>query len=127
MRIQRRKSLYEIYLNSCPFFTGPPQPPYNVRIDGDCSSFSAKLKWQVTANSYAPIKHFIVENATSFNTTWLEMADRPAANVNEKTIGNLSPWARYRFRVYAVNDIGISEPSEPTLFQNCLTPPSGTF
>jgi hypothetical protein len=107
------------------FFTGPPEAPNKVTIDGDCSAFSAKLQWHITGSNYEPIKYFIIQMATSFETVWHNTTEHVAPTKDEKTITNLSPWTKYRFRVLAINKIGTSAPSHPTIFEKCETPQKG--
>ena len=98
-----------------------------MKIDGDCSAFSAKLLWHITANDYEPIKYFIIQMTTTFekDDVWYNTTEHVAASKDEKTINNLSPWTKYRFRVLAINEIGTSAPSDPTVFDDCVTPPKG--
>ena len=98
-----------------------------MKIDGDCSAFSAKLLWYITANDYEPIKYFVIQMVTSFEEGWQNHTERIAANKDEYTVTGLSPYTRYRFRVMAINEIGTSPPSEPTVFGDCETPQKGNF
>ncbi|XP_028417506.1 fibronectin type III domain-containing protein-like [Dendronephthya gigantea] len=107
---------------------GPPEAPNKVQIEGDCSKFSAKLTWNIPGNNYDPIKHFIIETATTYDTEWHKNeSDHIDPNLKEKTIKGLSPWTSYRFRVLAFNAIGQSDPSEPTELKNCKTPQKAPF
>ncbi|XP_028417508.1 fibronectin type III domain-containing protein-like, partial [Dendronephthya gigantea] len=107
---------------------GPPEAPNKVQIEGDCSKFSAKLTWNIPGNNYDPIKHFIIETATTYDTEWHKNeSDHIDPKLKEKTIKGLSPWTSYRFRVLAFNAIGQSDPSEPTQLEKCKTPQKAPF
>ena len=109
---------------------GPPEAPNEVRIEGNCSNFSAKLTWNIPSKNYDPIQYFIIETATTYDTKWRKNESiRIDAPLKEKTITikGLSPWTKFRFRVLAFNEIGQSDPSEPTEFQHCETPQTGNF
>ena len=112
--------------NMCQFFSGPPEAPNKVKVDGGCDKFSAKLLWHIQSNNYEPIQYLIIQMAMSYgDAEWHNISERVAPNVDEKTIKNLSPWTQYRFRVLAINKIGTSAPSEPTQFKECRTPAAG--
>jgi hypothetical protein len=76
-------------------------------------------------NNYEQIKYFVIQVATSYDPIWRNKTDRIAKDKYETTVTGLSPWTRYRFRVKAVNNIGTSPPSEPTVFEDCVTPEKG--
>ena len=106
---------------------GQPETPNKVKIEGDCSNFSAKLTWDIPSNNSDPGKYFIIEMATTtYDTEWRKNeSDRIDPKLGEKTIKGLSPWTNYRFRVLAFNEIGKSDPSEPTELKDCKTPETG--
>lgn len=54
--------------------------------------------------------HYLVAKRDSVKQTWHTVADRLFNN--SFTAVNILPGRQYNFRVYAKNDIGLSEPSE---------------
>lgn len=54
--------------------------------------------------------HYIVTKRDSVKRTWQTLADRLFNN--KFTAINIMPGRQYYFRVYAKNDMGLSEPSE---------------
>ncbi|CAL1526256.1 unnamed protein product [Lymnaea stagnalis] len=91
-----------------------PDPPYNVTID-DCDANKAKIKWAFDSrmSNFVDMVKYIVEYTTEYKPgTWTIAMPftYPANNVNI----NLSAFVKYKFRVRAVNKMGISEPSAPT-------------
>lgn len=62
--------------------------------------------------------HYMVAKRDSVKQTWHTVADRVFNN--SFTAVNIMPGREYNFRVYAKNDIGLSEPSEsPTWERMC--------
>lgn len=87
----------------------PPEPPTQVQVP-ECLQRSAKISWIPGSDNNSPIKEYIIEYNTTFNPdVWTELkrVDHPIYN----TAVEVSPWANYTFRVRAVNDVGVSEPS----------------
>ena len=60
------------------------------------------------------IKKYIVEamDTTTGNGSWSEVTQTPTGNATQIKCEGLKPLHKYRFRVKAVNKIGISDPGE---------------
>ena len=116
--------LMKVLLSSnTPFLIGSLQAPDKVEIEEHCCNFSAKLMWNTSRKNNDPIKYFIVETATNNDTKWRRNeSDQIDPKLNKTTIKGLLPWTKYRFRVLAFNEIGESDPSEPTRSIICETP-----
>ena len=77
--------------------------------------------WTAGFNNFLPIINYTIEYSTSFNTDqWLFLYQTPNNNTMVSGVP-LSPWVNYKFRVKALNQKGVSEPSEPT--NVCKTDP----
>ncbi|XP_028410833.1 contactin-4-like [Dendronephthya gigantea] len=102
---------------------GPPQAPDKVEVEEHCNNLSAKLMWSTGKKNYDSTKYLIVEMATNNDTKWRKNeSDQIDPKLNKTTIKGLSPWTNYRFRVRAFNEIGKSDPSEPTRLIVCGAP-----
>ncbi|GFO23267.1 neural cell adhesion molecule l1 [Plakobranchus ocellatus] len=109
-----------------------PDPPINVSAPV-CRVKQTKIEWyfEHSMSNFQPMVKFIVEYLTSFDEkegTWRHAKDIPVLSSDKsKTIHEasmeLSPFAKYKFRILAVNQMGLSVPSEPTPFW-CETPRS---
>ncbi|CAG5119260.1 unnamed protein product, partial [Candidula unifasciata] len=78
-----------------------PDPPYNVSVK-ECLSTKATIEWKFDdkMSNFDVMIKFIVEYSTEFKPGVVTV--------------DLSPYAKYSFRVRAINMMGTSEPSEPT-------------
>ncbi|XP_035826420.1 neuroglian isoform X2 [Aplysia californica] len=100
-----------------------PDPPYNVSVS-DCLAKKAIIKWKFEEKmrNFDTMTKFIVESTTAYkNDVWEKEVTLPYP-AYEASI-NLSPYAKYKFRVKAVNMMGISDPSHTT-YSWCETPMS---
>ncbi|RWS07231.1 contactin-like protein, partial [Dinothrombium tinctorium] len=100
---------------------GPPSSPGAVLAE-DLTATSATIHWSDGSDNGRTILAYIIEGRTNHNSTWIKLADYvtsflvdPVTNRRKTQIQNvLSPWSIYEFRVYAINEIGPSLPSEPS-------------
>ena len=114
-------------LNPLLVFSGPPEEIDTLKVEGGCDNLEAKLTWSVVYKSFDPIKYFIIEWSISYETDkWHNDTSRVPADRREHVVKDLSPYALYKFRVLAVNAIGISENKHNTDFKDCKTPPRGS-
>ena len=82
---------------------------------------SAELRWEQGDNGGSEITGYLVQFNTSANPLiWINATEISGAL--ESVTVELYPWAGYRFRVLAKNEIGFSEPSLPTEAE-CVLPP----
>ncbi|KAM8755112.1 neural cell adhesion molecule L1.1-like isoform 2-T2 [Acanthopagrus schlegelii] len=102
----------------------PPDRPKDLTLS-DVEDFSLTLSW-IPGNSHnSPITGFIVEAREEQHTEegkwkWEEWEKVPG-DFNHLQL-SLHPYCIYRFRVIAVNELGQSEPSEPSRHHS--TPPA---
>ncbi|XP_064610241.1 contactin-like isoform X2 [Liolophura sinensis] len=102
---------------------GPPPEMAGVYVDRlSITSYSMRVKWTVTGDNDLPITAFIIEALTKYNTSWQLVAKDisfgETLNENDDkssfVVYGLKPNVGYSFRVLAVNNIGISAPSQPS-------------
>uniref|UniRef100_A0A803J1Z5 Neural cell adhesion molecule L1-like protein n=1 Tax=Xenopus tropicalis TaxID=8364 RepID=A0A803J1Z5_XENTR len=84
-----------------------PNPPTNLVLS-EKHDRSIQLSWETNETHNSPILEFIIEAQRS-NETW-EDAARVAGNRTAVALP-LVPYTDYRFRVFAINEIGKSLPS----------------
>ena len=112
-----------------------PDPPLNINVTS-CRAKQAKVTWffEEKMSNYQEMEKFVVELLTMFDEIsgrWQHAAVVPyvfSSTKNQKTTNYeanvpLSPYAHYKFRVRAVNVMGMSAPSEHT-YSWCETPRS---
>jgi len=91
-----------------------PTEPLNVFVDNvfqdNCVVHWSKPK----DDGGTDIKKYIVEamDTTTGNGSWSEVTQTPTGNATQIKCEGLKPLHKYRFRVKAVNKIGISDPGE---------------
>lgn len=101
-----------------------PDPPKDLSLS-DVEDHSVTLSWIPGHSHNSPIKEFIVEALEELHTEkgklrWEEWKRVPG-DFNHLQL-TLRPFCNYRFRVSAVNELGSSNPSEPSEHLN--TPPA---
>lgn len=97
-----------------------PDQPYDVSLQS-CMATVAEIAWSPGASNNAPILYFSLQYNTSFNPNkWYIGATNISATRHTGSV-SLSPWTNYNFRVLATNEVGTSEPSNPTI-KRCRTP-----
>lgn len=102
-------------------FPDVPDPPIDVTLTS-CDNRVAQLSWRLISENYSPVVQFIIQYNTSFNPdTWRNAKTQLPRDRFFQRI-TLSPYANYSFRVIAVNLIGQSKPSIPTV-KVCQMPP----
>ncbi|XP_029449318.1 neural cell adhesion molecule L1-like protein isoform X2 [Rhinatrema bivittatum] len=98
-----------------------PNPPENLQLM-EKQNQSVRLSWEAGNSHHSPMKAFIVEYEEKRwePGEWQELARVPP---NETAaLLPLAPYLQYQFRVLAVNDVGRSQPSEPSELYE--TPPA---
>lgn len=100
-----------------------PSPPKNIEIVTHCMGHKVNLLWEDGDDGGDTVIGYLVQYNTSdspnyWNSNYEEI---PKSAPEPRTI-DLSPWAKYSFRVLSRNSIGYSEPSLPTK-TTCSTPP----
>uniref|UniRef100_A0A673GY14 Immunoglobulin-like and fibronectin type III domain-containing protein 1 n=1 Tax=Sinocyclocheilus rhinocerous TaxID=307959 RepID=A0A673GY14_9TELE len=90
--------------------TDDPKPPGPVELEENVPG-TLTVSWQPSPDEKRDNHlHYMVMKRDSIKRTWHTVADRLFNN--NFTAVNIMPGREYNFRVYAKNDIGLSEPSE---------------
>ncbi|XP_061085744.1 contactin 1b [Conger conger] len=97
---------------------GPPGPPGGLRVE-DYKDKTARLLWSRGSDNLSPILSYIVQARDSLSLDqeeWKKISTAPPVldgHTEMATLVDLTPWSEYEFRVIAINDMGMGEPSVP--------------
>uniref|UniRef100_A0A673LTJ5 Contactin-4-like n=1 Tax=Sinocyclocheilus rhinocerous TaxID=307959 RepID=A0A673LTJ5_9TELE len=92
---------------------GPPGAPVGVLV-GDITDRIAQLSWGPGPDNHSPVTLYIVQARTPFSIGWQAVKTVPDSvpgQMIHATAVNLNPWVDYEFRVVAINNVGVGEPS----------------
>ncbi|XP_041860180.1 immunoglobulin-like and fibronectin type III domain-containing protein 1 [Melanotaenia boesemani] len=90
--------------------TDDPKPPGPVQLEENVPG-TVTVIWEPSPDEKRDDRlHYTVSKLDSYKHTWTPVADRLFNN--RFTVCNIIHGREYHFRVYAKNDMGISEPSE---------------
>ncbi|PIO29768.1 hypothetical protein AB205_0145400 [Aquarana catesbeiana] len=95
---------------------GPPGPPDALTVE-EITDTTAQLSWMPGVDNHSPITMYVVQARTPFSVGWQAVSTVPEVVDGRSftaTVVGLSPWVEYEFRVIAINQIGIGEPSPPS-------------
>lgn len=91
-------------------FVDDPKPPGPVELEENVSG-TVTVSWTPSPDEKKDDRlHYMITKRDSVKRTWQTIADRLFNN--KFTVINIMPGRQYQFRVYAKNDMGLSEPSE---------------
>ncbi|KAM9799892.1 immunoglobulin-like and fibronectin type III domain-containing protein 1 [Syngnathus typhle] len=111
---------------SCTFemrVTDDPKPPGPVELEENVPG-AVLITWTASPDEKRDDRlHYMITKHDSVKHSWQMLADRLFNN--KFTAVNVLPGRQYKFRVYAKNDMGISEPSESPKWE--AKRPKGTF
>ncbi|XP_076125294.1 immunoglobulin-like and fibronectin type III domain-containing protein 1 [Alosa pseudoharengus] len=90
--------------------TDDPKPPGPVELEQNVPG-TVTVSWMASPDEKRDDRlHYMVTKRDSVKRSWQTVADRLFNN--NFTAVNILPGREYRFRVYAKNDMGVSDPSE---------------
>ncbi|XP_042263200.1 immunoglobulin-like and fibronectin type III domain-containing protein 1 isoform X2 [Thunnus maccoyii] len=90
--------------------TDDPKPPGPVELEENVSG-TVTVSWTPSPDEKKDDRlHYMITKRDSVKRTWHTVADHLFNN--KFTAINIMPGRQYQFRVYAKNDMGLSEPSE---------------
>ncbi|XP_049436939.1 immunoglobulin-like and fibronectin type III domain-containing protein 1 [Epinephelus fuscoguttatus] len=90
--------------------TDDPKPPGLVELEENVPG-TVTVRWDPSPDEKRDDRlHYIVSKLDSTKRTWTTVAERLFNN--KFTVCNIMHGREYHFRVYAKNDMGVSEPSE---------------
>nr|XP_009941724.1 PREDICTED: neuronal cell adhesion molecule isoform X6 [Opisthocomus hoazin] len=90
-----------------------PNPPFDLELTGQLER-SIELSWIPGDENNSPITNFVIEYEDGLHEpgVWHYQTEVPGTQTTVQL--KLSPYVNYSFRVIAVNEIGRSQPSEPS-------------
>uniref|UniRef100_A0A8C2A4G8 Neuronal cell adhesion molecule a n=1 Tax=Cyprinus carpio TaxID=7962 RepID=A0A8C2A4G8_CYPCA len=90
-----------------------PDPPKDLELT-DQRERSVQLTWTPGDDNNSPIQLFLVQYEDSLHEpeVWVNMTEVSGTSTTAHL--ELSPYVYYSFRVLALNDVGLSEPSAPS-------------
>ncbi|XP_042563799.1 neurofascin homolog (chicken) a isoform X5 [Clupea harengus] len=100
--------------NRSPMLADRPESPKDLELS-DLLVRSVRLTWVPGDDNNSPITEFLVqfEENRWEPGKWQNLSSHPG-NVNSVLL-ELSPFVNYQFRVIAINEVGQSQPSRPSL------------
>uniref|UniRef100_A0A672SEK8 Neural cell adhesion molecule L1 n=1 Tax=Sinocyclocheilus grahami TaxID=75366 RepID=A0A672SEK8_SINGR len=90
-----------------------PDPPTDLELT-DQRELSVQLTWTPGDENNSPIQLFLIQYEDSLHKpgVWVNMTEVSVTSTTAHL--ELSPYVYYSFRVLALNDVGLSEPSAPS-------------
>uniref|UniRef100_A0A8C1J592 Neuronal cell adhesion molecule a n=1 Tax=Cyprinus carpio TaxID=7962 RepID=A0A8C1J592_CYPCA len=90
-----------------------PDPPRDLELT-DQREHSVRLTWTPGDENNSPIQLFLIQYEDSLHEpgVWVNMTEVSGTSTTAHL--ELSPYVYYSFRVLALNDVGLSEPSAPS-------------
>ncbi|XP_052410609.1 neuronal cell adhesion molecule isoform X8 [Carassius gibelio] len=96
-----------------PIIMDQPDPPTDLELT-DQRERSVQLTWTPGDENNSPIQSFLIQYEDSLHEpeAWVNMTEVSGTSTTAHL--ELSPYVYYSFRVLALNDVGLSEPSAPS-------------
>ncbi|XP_070703016.1 immunoglobulin-like and fibronectin type III domain-containing protein 1 isoform X2 [Pempheris klunzingeri] len=95
--------------------TDDPKPPGPVELDENVSG-TVTVSWSPSPDEKKDDRlHYMITKRDSVKRAWQTVADHLFNN--RFTVINIMPGRQYQFRVYAKNDMGLSNPSESATWE----------
>ncbi|KAI1289730.1 Down syndrome cell adhesion molecule -like protein [Halotydeus destructor] len=104
-----------------------PADPPQVTVES-FDGRSAKIAWSTPYSGNSPISHYVVQHKLQedkWDSRIEEHKETVSGSVTALHLRNLTPITEYQLRVFAINDIGKSEPSETVTFKTDEEAPGG--
>ncbi|KAK3558838.1 hypothetical protein QTP86_028724 [Hemibagrus guttatus] len=91
-----------------------PDPPTDLELT-DLNARSVQLTWVPGDEHNSPIKKFHIQYEDTLHDSgkWHNLTEVPGTKTTAHL--KLSPYVHYRFRVIARNEVGFSQPSQPSI------------
>uniref|UniRef100_A0A673XMP4 Contactin-3 n=1 Tax=Salmo trutta TaxID=8032 RepID=A0A673XMP4_SALTR len=92
---------------------GPPGAPEGLMV-GEITDSSAQLSWGSGPDNHSPVTTYTIQARTPFSIGWQAVRTVPDSvpgQMFHATVIDLNPWVDYEFRVVAINNVGVGEPS----------------
>ena len=102
-------------------YLDPPGPPSQPEIV-DSNFTYIRLKWnKPDSDGGNPVSGYIIESKETGSNEWIQCNGYPV-KLPEYTASNVQEGQTYEFRIKAVNDAGIGEPSKASKPQKAEPP-----
>ena len=96
-----------------------PSPPVGPAVFSDTTTDSTTISWSMPAeDGGAQVNNYIVQKREAESDVWTEVAGTVVRSVLK--VKNLSPGVEYKFRIFAENRFGRSEPLVSSQMKACL-------
>ncbi|XP_010880252.2 contactin-4 isoform X2 [Esox lucius] len=92
---------------------GPPGAPEGL-IVGEITDSTAQLSWGSGPDNHSPVTAYTIQARTPLSIGWQAVRTVPDSvpgQMLHATVIDLNPWVDYEFRVVAINNVGVGEPS----------------
>lgn len=105
---------------------GPPQPPTGLTATG--ALLKINLSWNAPSNDGgSAITGYLIERSSDNGNTWSTLVANTNSTGTTYSDTNVLPLVTYSYYVYAINDVGTSNPSNiVSATTTSVTPPSPT-
>ena len=109
------------------FNPGPPSTPVAPLSVTEITRNSATITWQPPENDGGkPLKSYNIELRESTKTLWKKV-EKISPDITSYCVQNLTVNASYFFRVFAENEIGVSEPLQTDVAITIKSPYGNIF
>ncbi|KAM4587784.1 contactin-4 isoform 1-T1 [Odontesthes bonariensis] len=95
---------------------GPPGAPEGPLVT-DVTDTTVQLSWGSGPDNHSPVTMYMVQARSPFSIGWQTVRTVPDSvpgQMMHATVRDLNPWVDYEFRVVAINNVGVGEPSTPS-------------
>ncbi|XP_041743354.1 contactin-4-like isoform X2 [Coregonus clupeaformis] len=92
---------------------GPPGAPEGLMV-GEITDSTVQLSWGSGPDNHSPVTTYTIQARTPFSIGWQAVRTVPDSvpgQMFHATVIDLNPWVDYEFRVVAINNVGVGEPS----------------
>ncbi|XP_041748487.1 contactin-4 [Coregonus clupeaformis] len=92
---------------------GAPGAPEGL-IVGEITDSTVQLSWESGPDNHSPVITYSIQARTPFSIGWQAVRTVPDSvpgQMFHATVIDLNPWVDYEFRVVAINNVGVGEPS----------------
>ena len=124
--------MYKLFIKFFVLVIAAPDSPTSLTLPVSCANYRPTVEWRVGEANNDPMKFVKVEYSSDYpddTNIWYEAGIVKGESANQFEFGSsLNPVvlpgnAAIKFRATAVNQVGASLPSKPSLSSLCVTAP----